>query len=248
MRIFIPLIERFTQPSPPGRRSDQGRAGRLVGVRGNGPNACRRGYRFIQTAIAGIALALPLKADEPTAKELPPCCQKELAPGKPLTDGSLYQLESKWTSDVGREIRLGVLRGKPQVVVLFFAKCEFACPILLHDMKRLEAALSEQVRDEVGFVLVTFDSENDTVAALHAYREKQQLSPKRWTLLRGEPDDVRELAALLGINYQRDARGQFAHSNLITLLNREGEIVHQVNGLNTSVEEPAKILTRLTQE
>lgn len=195
-----------------------------------------------------LQLAVAAWADEPAAKELPPCCQKELAPGKPLTDGSLYQLESKWTSDVGREIRLGVLRGKPQVVVMFFATCEFACPILLHDMKRLEAALAEKTRDEVGFVLVTFDSQRDTVAALHAYREKQQLSPKRWALLRGEPDDVRELAALLGINYQRDARGQFAHSNIITLLNREGEIVHQVNGLNTSVEEPAKILTRLTQE
>lgn len=195
-----------------------------------------------------LHLAVAAWADEPAAKELPPCCQKELAPGKPLTDGSLYQLESKWTSDVGREIRLGVLRGKPQVVVMFFATCEFACPILLHDMKRLEAALAEKTRDEVGFILVTFDSQRDTVAALHAYREKQQLSPKRWTLLRGEPDDVRELAALLGINYQRDARGQFAHSNIITLLNREGEIVHQVNGLNTSVQEPAKILTRLTQE
>jgi protein SCO1 len=195
-----------------------------------------------------LQLAVAAWADEPAAKELPPCCQQELAPGKPLTDGSLYQLESKWTSDVGREIRLGVLRGKPQVVVMFFATCEFACPILLHDMKRLEAALAEKTRAEVGFVLVTFDSQRDTVAALHAYREKQNLSPKRWTLLRGEPDDVRELAALLGINYQRDARGQFAHSNIITLLNREGEIVHQVNGLNTNVEEPAKILTRLTQE
>jgi protein SCO1 len=205
----------------------------------------------MKTLIIGcltLHLAVAAWADEPAAKELPPCCQQELAPGKPLTDGSLYQLESKWTSDVGREIRLGVLRGKPQVVVMFFATCEFACPILLYEMKRLETALSEQVRDEVGFVLVTFDSQRDTVAALHAYREKQNLSPKRWTLLRGEPDDVRELAALLGINYQRDARGQFAHSNIITLLNREGEIVHQVNGLNTSVEEPAKILTRLTRE
>lgn len=205
----------------------------------------------MKTLIIGcltLQLAVAALADEPAAKELPPCCQKELAPGKPLTDGSLYQLESKWTSDVGREIRLGVLRGKPQVVVMFFATCEFACPILLHDMKRLEAALAEKTRDEVGFVLVTFDSQRDTVEALHAYREKQQLSTKRWTLLRGEPDDVRELAALLGINYQRDARGQFAHSNIITLLNREGEIAHQVNGLNTSVEEPAKILTRLTQE
>jgi cytochrome oxidase Cu insertion factor (SCO1/SenC/PrrC family) len=51
---------------------------------------------------------------------------------------------------------------------------------------------------------------------------------ERWTLLRGGADDVRELAALLGVNYAEDARGQFAHSNLITLLNADGEIAFQL--------------------
>lgn len=203
--------------------------------------------RILVKLLAGIALALPLTADEPAARELPPCCQKELAPGKPLTDGSIYQLESKWTSDVGREIRLGVLRGKPQVLVMFFARCEFACPILLHDLKKIEAALPEELRDQVGFTLVTFDVQNDTVEALHKFREAQALSPKRWTLLRGRPDDVRELAALLGINYRQDARGQFAHSNLITILDREGEIVQQVKGLNNSPDEAVKVLRKLTE-
>jgi hypothetical protein len=30
-------------------------------------------------------------------------------------------------------------------------------------------------------------------------------------LLRGEPNDVQKLAALPGVRYQQDARGQFAH-------------------------------------
>lgn len=184
--------------------------------------------------MTGISLIVSAVAAENSkeGEELPPCCRKALEPGRPFTDGSIYQLESKWTSDVGREIQLGVLRGKPQVVVMFFAKCEFACPILLRDLKQIEAGLPEALRDEVGFTLITFDVENDTVEALHRFREAQDLSPKRWTLLRGAEEDVRELAALLGINYKQDARGQFAHSNLITLLNQEGEIVHQVNGLN----------------
>jgi len=192
-----------------------------------------------------LPIAVAAWADEPAAKELPPCCRKELAPGQPLTDGSIYQLESNWTSDVGREIRLGVLRGKPQVLVMFFATCEFACPILLHDLKKIEAALPEKLRDEVGFTLVTFDVQNDTVEALHKYRETHQLSPRRWTLLRGAADDVRELAALLGINYRQDARGQFAHSNLITILNREGELVRQVNGLNNAPDEAVSTLEKL---
>ncbi len=194
--------------------------------------------------VASLLTTLTLPADEPAAKELPPCCQKELEPGKPLADASLYQLESTWTSDVGREIRLGVLRGKPQVLVMFFASCEFACPILLHDLKKIEAALPEELRDQVGFTLVTFDVERDTVEVLHKYRATQQLSPKRWTLLRGRADDVRELAALLGINYRQDARGQFAHSNLITILDREGEIALQVRGLNNSPDEAVRALKR----
>ncbi len=200
--------------------------------------------------LATAALMLSASAAEPAKpeKELPPCCQKELEPGKPLTDGSLYQLETKWTSDVGREIQLRVLRGKPQVVVMFFARCEFACPLLLHDLKQIEAALPEKLRDEVGFVLITFDTQRDTVEALHAFREAQQLSPKRWTLLRGQSDDVRELAALLGINYKQDARGQFAHSNLVTILNGDGEIAQQIRGLNNAPDKAVKVLQQLAEK
>jgi hypothetical protein len=34
------------------------------------------------------------------------------------------------------------------------------------------------------------------------------------------------------VNYTADSRGQFAHSNVITLLNAEGEIAFQQIGLN----------------
>lgn len=165
-----------------------------------------------------------------SAETKPPCC-RELPGAASYSDRSLYQLESTWTSDTGRKIKLGVLRGRPQVLVMFFASCEYTCPIIVHDMKRIEQALPAALRGEVDFLLVSFDTARDTPAALRAYREKEKLATANWTLLQGKADDVRELAALLGINFQRDARGQFAHSNLITVLNTEGEIVHQLSGL-----------------
>jgi len=174
---------------------------------------------------------------------LPPCCRKSL-PTAAYTDRSLYQLESTWTSDVGREVKLGVLRGRPQVVGLFFTHCEYACPIIVHDMKRIQKALPESLRDQVDFLLVSFDTERDTPAVLAAYRETHRLGTDHWTLLTGRADDVRELAALLGINYQKDARGQFAHSNVITVLNAEGEVLHQQVGLNTEPEGALKALTQ----
>ena len=91
---------------------------------------------------------------------------------------------------------------------------------------------------------MSFDTARDTPEALRAYREKEKLATTHWTLLRGGADDVRELAALLGVNFQQDARGQFAHSNLITVLNAEGEIVHQLSGLNQDVGSTVQAIER----
>ena len=165
------------------------------------------------------------------AEELPPCCRKALDLGRPA-DQSLYLLDSKWTSDVGKTVPLSVLRGRTQVVAMFFTNCEYACPIIVNDLRRLQAALPADVRAKTDFLLVTFDAKRDTPGALAAFRKKEKLPVASWTLLRGAEDDVRELAALLGIAYAPDARGQFAHSNVITVLNAEGEVAFQQPGLN----------------
>jgi protein SCO1/2 len=129
---------------------------------------------------------------------------------------------------------------------MFFTRCEYACPILVNELKQLEKALPDGVRDQVDFLLVSFDSERDTPEDLAAYRRTQQLSPDHWTLLRGASDDVRELAALLGINSQKDARRQFAHSNTVTVLNAEGEIVRQFTGLKLPQEDVLSLLRQQT--
>ncbi len=180
-------------------------------------------------------------------KTVPACCAKA-EPAAAFSDKSLYQTESKWTTDANRQIKLADLKGRPQVVVMFFASCQYACPILVHDLTRIEAALKPELRGKVGFTLVTFDTKRDTPDALAKFRATRNLSPTNWTLLHGADDDVLELAALLGVKYKQEASGQFAHSNLITVLNGDGEIVHQLVGLgqdiNTTVRELDKLLTK----
>jgi len=177
-------------------------------------------------------------APAPSAK--PACCAEE-KPSAPLSDRSLYQLEGKWINDSAQTTTLTTLRGRPVILAMFFASCEYACPVLVHDMKRLLAALSEDVRPNVQRVLVTFDTTRDTPPALRTFRERMELD-STWTLLTSTPADVQELAMLVGVKFKQDARGQFAHSNLITLLNAEGEIIHQQAGLLGDVSAAAKVL------
>jgi len=174
------------------------------------------------------------------------CCRQDVAPGVP-TDKSIYQVESTWTTDTGKEIKLGALSGRPQVLVMFFANCTYACPILVSDMQRIEADLPPDVRARIGFTLVSFDSRRDTAAGLAEYRRHRQLTGENWTLLHGEADDVLELAALLGVRYKEDAFGQYMHSNVITLLNAKGEIVFQQTGLNTDPQEMVRCIEQLAK-
>lgn len=186
-------------------------------------------------------------AAAPATKDAPACCPvvakksccDELPAGAPLSARSLYQLDAKWTDDAGRTVQLASLRGQPVVVAMFFASCEYACPVLVNDLQRLRAALPADVREKTRFVLVTFDTARDTTAVLAAYRAKVSLDAG-WTLLRGEATDVQDLAMLLGVKYKQDARGQFAHSNLLTVLNLDGEIAHQHPGLQGDISEAAK--------
>ena len=193
-----------------------------------------------------LALASPLLgAGEVNATNHQHSCCSPAEPAAAFTDKSLYQVGSRWTTDAGKQIKLGALRGKPQVVAMFFANCQYACPLILNDMQRIEAALTPAQRARVGFTLVTFDPKRDTPEALAEYRRVRNLPAEQWTLLRGEPEDVQELAALLGVRYKQDARGQFAHSNIITVLNADGEIVHQQVGLTQDIGESVRVLLRL---
>jgi protein SCO1 len=190
-----------------------------------------------------LAVSSLLNAAEPASLPAKPaCCATNDSDRARFSDASLYQLDSTWTSATGRKLRLGEFKGRVQVVTMFFARCEFACPILVHDMKRIEESLPPTLRTNVGFLLVSFDSDRDTPEALRAYSQRLELDADRWTLLRGSSDDVLELAALLGIKFKKDARGQFAHSNVITILNPAGEIVFQQVGLNQDIQPTLKAI------
>jgi protein SCO1/2 len=204
---------------------------------------------LLNCAILGNA-AEPAKAAERT------CCapakmaastpegsgNNEEQDARPIAARSIYQLTARFTDDAGQPTALASFRGQPVVLAMFFASCEYACPLIVADMQRLRAELPSAVREHTQFVLVSFDVARDTPPVLKTYRERMKLD-QAWTLLHGNAADVQELAMLVGVKFKQDVRGQFSHSNLITVLNPEGEIVHQRAGLGGSVEEAAKAVT-----
>lgn len=166
------------------------------------------------------------------AEDLASCCSaKEPAAGSGLPGTSLWQLGSAWTDQRGEPRRLADWRGRPTLVAMVFTHCRYACPRLAADARRIVDALDPRERERMHGLLISFDTARDTPERLAAFAEEQGLDTAFWTLLRGDAVDVRELAAVLGVNYQQTASGDFAHSNVITLLDAEGRIVHRQQGL-----------------
>jgi protein SCO1/2 len=192
-----------------------------------------------------LSLLLALLSLTPLRAETAACCSmdKTVAPvAASFSSRSIYQLDARWTSDANAPVALTSFRGQPVIVAMFFASCEYACPMLVADVRRAWELLPAAAQAKARIVLVSFDTERDTPAALQAYRARAGLDA-HWSLLRGDANNVQELAMLLGVKFKRDARGQFAHSNLITVLNAEGEIVHQKAGLQGDVSEIARVVT-----
>ncbi len=152
------------------------------------------------------------------------------APGEP-TDHSVYNLESTWRDQHDRERTLASLAGRVQVVAMVYTHCGRTCPQVLLDMKRIEGSVAGEHPGEVGFVLVSIDPERDTPERLARFAEGARLDPARWTLLNGSDADVLELAALLGVKYRREGGTEFSHSNVLTVLDRNGEVAHRQLGL-----------------
>ena len=151
---------------------------------------------------------------------------------------SIYQLTGTWHDQHGDSLALGTMAGRVRVVAMVYTNCHSSCPLIIADMKRIEASLTERERSQVGFVLVSLDPARDTPAQLAEWAGSIGLDDKYYTLLSGSDGAVRELSAALDVRYQTQQNGELAHTNGLSILDRDGNIAHQQIGLG---ETPASI-------
>lgn len=176
------------------------------------------------------------------------CCSEHPTPeAVEASADSIYQIDSDWKDQGGHDRKLKSLGGRVQVLTMGYSTCKFACPRLLADMRLIEAGLPKDVAAKTGFTFVSIDPETDTPARLAEYQEENNIDPTRWTLLTGETSSVQELAVVLGIQYRKIDARDFAHSNLITVLNAKGEIIHRQEGLAADPAATIKAIIEATQ-
>ncbi len=151
---------------------------------------------------------------------------------------SVYLSESHWKEQSGKAIQLKSFKGQVVIMTMVYTGCEYSCPMTLKKLEQIEKDLLAAGVQRYRFVGASFDPKYDTPQALNKYMKKRKLSPEHWTFMTGVSDgDVREVAVLLGINYQREGKRDFSHSNGFVMLDDAGKIVAKLNGLNADHQE-----------
>lgn len=161
-----------------------------------------------------------------------------------IPDESLFNLKDQFKTQDNQAFTLDMLNGKPTVVGMVFTHCAYACPRLTADMISIADSVN---RGDVNFLLVSFDVERDTPERLKYYATKSGLN-KNWTLLHGGENAVRTLSVLLNVQYEKDAEGNFSHSNIVSVLDKQGRLQFQKEGLGADHAQTINTIKKLVQQ
>lgn len=161
-------------------------------------------------------------------------CEKQ--PMK-ISDTSIYNIQSKWETPSGKEIKLENLKGKVVTLVMIYTSCKTACPKLTADMKNIESKVGVSDPNEIQYVLVSIDPKTDTPEKMKEFIKNNGIEGKQWLFLRGSEQDTRELANVLAVKYKQISPMDFSHSNIISVFSRTGELAYQKEGLTINIDK-----------
>ncbi|MDP1588894.1 MAG: SUMF1/EgtB/PvdO family nonheme iron enzyme [Prosthecobacter sp.] len=170
-----------------------------------------------------------------SVKEAPP------APSTPQFT-TIYDLPGEWRTQDDQPFKLDQLRGKPRIITMGFTSCKFACPRIIDDMKRIERKLGADA-DKVGLVFFSFDTAADNPAQMKKAAGEQKLELGRWTFAISDDETIRQLAVALQFKFAT-VEGFLTHSNLIAVLDTDGNIVHREETLGADIGPTVEAVLR----
>lgn len=145
---------------------------------------------------------------------------------------SVYQLRTPLTNQAGEVITLDYYAGSPVLVSMFYASCPYVCPTLISNIQQLKNKLSAKQQASTKVLMISLDPERDSPAKLMEVARLHGVDLAGWTFAAPTSGDVREVAAVLGVQYRKLPDGEFNHTAAVTLLDANGRSVAQTTSIS----------------
>ena len=177
-------------------------------------------------AAVALALAAPLRGDDPAASVLPTALRDV---GIDRHVGARLPLDLRFQDENGQPVRLGqYFGGKPVIMVPVYYHCPMLCPLALEGLARSLRMLTFGAKTDYELVVFSFDP-RDTPA--DARRKKADAlatfgrvgGDAGWHFLTGDARSIAALTSAIGFRYKADG-GQFVHASTLVMATPNGKI------------------------
>ncbi|CAM1335252.1 SCO family protein [Tenacibaculum aestuariivivum] len=205
------------------------------------PRQCERTKTYPKKLTCPVC-KMNVTAVMPTIEEKPKILTTQ------ISENSIFNLISSWKTEENKTIYLKDLKGKALVIVMIYTSCKAACPRLVADMRNIAAKIPAKYTNELQYVLISIDPKNDTPVRLKEFAKENYMDGKQWTFLQGNKYAVREFANVLAVKYKQISPLDFSHSNIISIFNSQGELVHQQEGLGVDNKETVMSILKVLKD
>jgi protein SCO1/2 len=126
----------------------------------------------------------------------------------------------------GSPVTLTDTTGKVRLVYFYFSYCADVCPATTYMLSKVQDYLMEKGYwgNRTALYSITFDPVRDTPERLKQFSSQFVKDPSGWYFLRGEEAATKELARQYGVIVEKDKDGNFIHSNMVILVDKDNNI------------------------
>jgi len=139
----------------------------------------------------------------------------------------------------GKPVTMADFRGKVIVLHFIYTRCPDVCPLHAEKIAEIQKMINiTPMRDQVEFISITTDPENDTPNVLRSYGPLHGLDSVNWvflTIRKGDPEDVtRKLAERFGHGFDKTKDGLQIHGIVTHVIDQKGRWRGNFHGLQFS--------------
>lgn len=117
------------------------------------------------------------------------------------------------------------------LVSFIFTSCQNACPLIISDIKKIVKECPN-----IKVKLISFDSNRDTSKVLKNFAKQYDLKENIYSLYQPNEYDLRCLTAEFGLRYSIIEGGDYLHTSLLSLINKDGDLVAQTSNVNSNTD------------
>ncbi|MDR9855963.1 SCO family protein [Paenibacillus sp. VCA1] len=154
----------------------------------------------------------------------------------------------------GKTVTRDDTKGKVRLFYFFYTSCPDVCPVTTFLLSQTQKQLIKDGKfgKDAEFVSISFDPKVDTREKIKEFGDKFYVDYNGWYFLRGEDQKIRDVAeksfkiAIVG-----DNKDNFAHSNIIALVDRDNKVRKLYNANDTdnvTAEALAKDVEELAKQ